>query len=628
MADGAYTVTVNADARFYLDGGRLENGGSLVDTVTKFNDAKISLYNALYDKKYLGTGPLHPSGGGQTHSAFLKEKFGINDYYCAAVYAEASAVLKSQAELYGDEIKGKEAGLNARKEKIKGAKDALDRKRRVKEAVKEGLLTGNWGKLRPGTVRDGHVFFAGRDCGAAEDYERKLETGIRRLGTRVRLLEEALLRAQAKLEKRKKEGVRRAIFGGKAFYKTKDAGGADMVAWKEEYRFRRHRSMALPGRHTSACGNFLALYDQVSGDLRVRCMDGKEAVFRSFRPARFREEFLSLFGRDPRDREAVPYRFLLHKDSAGTYFTASVTMTLSHARQNAGFDSGCVAIDLNPDRIAVADIGEGGELGKHFSIPLRLGGKTSGQAACAIGEAMARVGAYCRERKKCLVMEDLDFTAAKQGLKYGNRARNRTLSMFAFRKMSAGAASQAYKHSFTVYTVNPAYTSAAGKLLYMRKYGCPVHEAAAYVIGLSAMGLKEKYRPPEWMTPAEEAGKKEKGPGQEKGNSQGKASTGNGAEAGDKKPRHTVYKNQVVVKAPGSVAASCGKQWRALLKRIDGIPLHGYYMKIDDSDWGKKKRTVGNYFKVLKAKVERQALIQKVKADMKRHVDAGGWVRV
>ena len=59
------TRTVNADKRYYLDEGDIVNAGSLVDTISIFNDMKIRLYNALYDKKYLDAGPLTA----QTYSA-------------------------------------------------------------------------------------------------------------------------------------------------------------------------------------------------------------------------------------------------------------------------------------------------------------------------------------------------------------------------------------------------------------------------------------------------------------------------------------------------------------------------------------------------------------------------------
>ena len=41
--------TINSDKRYYLDENTIENAASFLQTMRVFNDAKIDLYNALYD---------------------------------------------------------------------------------------------------------------------------------------------------------------------------------------------------------------------------------------------------------------------------------------------------------------------------------------------------------------------------------------------------------------------------------------------------------------------------------------------------------------------------------------------------------------------------------------------------
>ena len=48
------------------------------------------------------------------------------------------------------------------------------------------------------------------------------------------------------------------------------------------------------------------------------------------------------------------------------------------------------------------------------------------------------------------------------------------------------------KHSVTICKVSPAYTSQAGKLLFIKKYGMSIHESASVTIGRRAMGIHEK----------------------------------------------------------------------------------------------------------------------------------------
>ena len=87
--------TINSDKRYYLDENTIENAASFLQTMRVFNDAKIDLYNALYDQKYLASGPLID----HAYPVFLKEKYKTNDYYNAAVYSAASGSISSQKEL-------------------------------------------------------------------------------------------------------------------------------------------------------------------------------------------------------------------------------------------------------------------------------------------------------------------------------------------------------------------------------------------------------------------------------------------------------------------------------------------------------------------------------------------------
>lgn len=87
--------TINSDKRYYLDENTIENTVSFLQTMRVFNDAKIDLYNALYDQKYLASRPLID----HAYPVFLKEKYKTNDYYNAAVYSAVSSSISSQKGL-------------------------------------------------------------------------------------------------------------------------------------------------------------------------------------------------------------------------------------------------------------------------------------------------------------------------------------------------------------------------------------------------------------------------------------------------------------------------------------------------------------------------------------------------
>ena len=124
--------TINSDKRYYLDENTIENAASFLQTICVFNDAKMDLYNALYDQKYLVSGPLID----HAYPVFLKEKYKTNDYYNAAIYSAASGSISSQKELkkyYSTTIN---ADLKTRDEKIQMIQEALDKKKAVKNSIR------------------------------------------------------------------------------------------------------------------------------------------------------------------------------------------------------------------------------------------------------------------------------------------------------------------------------------------------------------------------------------------------------------------------------------------------------------------------------------------------------------
>lgn len=487
------TRTVNADKRYYLDEEDMINGGSLIDTISRFNNMKIQLYNVLYDKKYLNAGPLIT----QTYPAWLKDKFGVNDYYNCAVYTYASGILSSQKKLKDLYEKTRAEDLKARDAKIGAIQHKLDNKRRLKDSIRDHLKTGKW---KDPYFNCRHKV-AGRDitlpCGKTESigsYERKLDSDIRRLKTRLSLIKESRKRAASKLGALKDHDPKRIIFGTRDLYRKKDNPDTDKESWRSNLYDARHASMSLPGRHTSKDCNFLVKYRP--DGLAVRCMDGKETIFRGFRLARYDDVWKKMLRAPKAGRKAVCYNFSIRKDPRGRkYMIVSVTLELENSRCNEDFGEGCVSMDINYDHVAVSEIDRSGNRigGEVFRFAPEL--KTSGQISEEIGRIMAKVGRYCSDRKKLLVMEDIDTTISKSGLRYGNAKRNTHASLFAYRKMTACIENQSYKQGFGILKIDPAYTSQMGKFLYMRKFGISIHEAASYTIGLKGMDMVEKLMP-------------------------------------------------------------------------------------------------------------------------------------
>lgn len=488
------TTTVNADKRYYFDEKNIVNGESLIQTISTFNDMKIQLYNHLYEKKHHESGILTQ----MSYSQWLKDAFHTNDYYNCAVYTAASGQVSAQEELRKLYVKTVSEEIRNRKGKITRTKEDLSHKRAIKDSIRTYLKTGRWKKPYPKCtlkVSGSRISGSGiKKDTLVTDYERKVETDIRKLDTRLSLLNESQKRSIMRKENLETLPPKRIVFGTKKAYTGKDAEDVDIRAWKEDFSFYRRRSMSLPGRHTSKNCNYLVRYR--NGDLIIRCMDGKEAVLKDFRLSRYGDIWAAYLAAKPKERIALCYNFLLEKDSKGrVYLIPSVTMPLVNDRLNESVETGCVAIDINYGNVSLSELDENGVRLNGEAFHFDLEGKSTGQISDIIGRVMSRVGSYCAECRKPLIMEDIDLTIKRHGLKYGGRKRNRHISMFAYRKMTSCILNQSYKKGFGVFFVDPSYTSQMGKFLFMRRMGISVHEAASYAIGLKGMGILIKLEP-------------------------------------------------------------------------------------------------------------------------------------
>ena len=475
--------TINSDKRYYLDENTIENAASFLQTMRVFNDAKIDLYNALYDQKYLASGPLID----HAYPVFLKEKYKTNDYYNAAVYSATSGSISSQKELkkyYSTTIT---ADLKTRDEKIQMIQEALDKKKAVKNSIRIYRKDGRWVTPYPRCqlkVKGLMIVLFNKTIVKLDEYERSVEADIRKLKTRLALVTEARKRKEKKLENIKNLPPERIVFGGKKLYSEKDTMGAAKSAedtkalqkvsneWKQEFFEKRHQSIALPGRHTSKYGNFLCKYD--GKDLSVTCIDGTTTVFHDFKLPRYNEAFQNNFTCKPEDRQSICYNFTVKRDRKNRqYIIVSVNMKLQ----------------------AYAEIDETGKLLDQKLIRFDLVKKSTGQITNILGAAVKEVFNWCAEKDKRLIVEDIDLTIKLASRKYGNRKGNHHMTLFAYQRIASSIENQSLRREIAFCKIDPAYTSQMGKFLFMRRYGMSIHQAAAYTIGLVGMGLYDKLAP-------------------------------------------------------------------------------------------------------------------------------------
>lgn len=491
------TRTINCDKRYYIDEGLMENPTPFLETMRLFNAAKIDLYNVLYDLKFLNKGPLQK----QNYPAYLKEKYKLNDYYNAAIYTTASGQLSSQKELHKLYQTTVTADIETRTKKVCSIQEELDKKRAVKDSIRTYTKTKKWVKPYPKCqmkVSGQDIHLPGGKRIPIKEYERTVEGTIRKLKTRLALTKEARKRKERKLENLMTKVPKRIIFGTKHLYAQKDAcddpkTGKVTDSWKQDFSDKRYQSMSLPGRHTSKHGNFLCKYK--NGTLYVTCANGAVTTFRYFELARYQEQFLANFTCDTKTRQSVCYNFDLKRDRDGRqYLIVSVTMKLQ-SYENIYYGNGAVSMDINYDHFVLSELDENGNLLDMKMIRFDLIGKTTGQNTDILGMAVKEVFDWCEQKDKRLIVEDIDLTIKLASRKYGNRVGNHHMTLFAYKTILSCIENQSLRRQIAFRKIDPAYTSQIGKILFMRKYGISIHQAASYVIGLVGLGLFERLKP-------------------------------------------------------------------------------------------------------------------------------------
>ena len=391
-----------------------------------------------------------------------------------------------------------EADIKTRQEKIKETEKELAKKHGIKESLVIYAKTGKWVKPYPKCqLKVCGSYIQGPGIKGKEDilvYERRVESCIRKLKNRIKHLKYGLQRKQRKTDNLTTKTPKRIVFGSKKLFSKTDDKNTDLDDWREEFEFKRMGSMALSGRKDGKYCNFLCRF--IDGNLVVTNTDHTETVFKDFRLARFQDEFLNYFRASKETRKPLCYNFNLKKDNRGrVYIIVSVTLELENKYVNYSTETGCIAIDLNYDHVALADIDEDGKLLESKVIHFDITNKSSGAVTDTIGRVMSEVGAYIESKNKILIMEKIDTSKSRHGMRYGNSMRNQRAGVFAYSKMTGCLHNQAYKRSFDIIQINPAYTSQMGKFLYMKQYGLSIHQAAAYCIGLKGLNQIDRLKP-------------------------------------------------------------------------------------------------------------------------------------
>ena len=194
--------------------------------------------------------------------------------------------------------------------------------------------------------------------------------------------------------------------------------------------------------------------------------------------------------------QAVSYRF--KRDGKGwRVFATTGMMDIPVVTDRS---RGVIGVDLNADHLAIAETDASGNCINAFSVPLVTYGKSTHRAEAIIGDAVTSVVDYARKAGKPIVIEKLDFRQKKAALEGESRRYSRMLSSFSYGKIKACFLSRGHREGVEVHQVNPAFSSVAGRVKFMERYGLSVHQAAALVLARRLPGCSERI-PRRWVCP-------------------------------------------------------------------------------------------------------------------------------
>jgi len=317
---------------------------------------------------------------------------------------------------------------------------------------------------------------------------------------RLRILEQRLTALRAD----EAAGRVRVCFGSRRLFRAQFAlhenGYASLTAWRRDWHAARSRQFFVIGSadETAGCQGCVATVEaDGSITLRLRLPDaldarGKYVLIPGLRFRYGHEAVVAAIGRNlspnKSDWQAISWRFV--RDRRGWRVLSTVSVPPGERASREGL--GVVAVDLNADHLAVAELDRFGNPVASLRIPCATCGKTHEQVAAIIGDASKQVVAYARARCKPIVAERLDFKQKTAELEHRGARYARVLSRFAYATFHAILAARCDDAGIALRRVNPAYTSVIGAYKFAERYGLSRHHAAACSVGRRGMELAER----------------------------------------------------------------------------------------------------------------------------------------
>lgn len=282
-----------------------------------------------------------------------------------------------------------------------------------------------------------------------------------------------------------KHGVPAICFGGRSSLREAQADGE---TWR--WHQKREGRINLVGSKSEGYGNQSAFWR--NGVLHLRMPDSLGGGQLALEGVVFREEQAREFleaSASKATRQGITW--LLFKDD-DLNWQVRFTVERKASKRVGRLDAGAIAVDVNVDHLAVVHVDRFGNLVSKMSLPFPRLGIDANIADNAIGCAVSAIVALAAAKGCAVVIERLNFSKKKAGLREYGKSHAERLSGFAYARFQNYMRSRCDRIGVDLHEVNPAFTSVIGRAKYAGRRGLDVHHAAALVIGRRAMGYGER----------------------------------------------------------------------------------------------------------------------------------------
>lgn len=468
------------------------------------NEAKIKAYSYLaYDKTHLA---IKESESLHLH---IKDKFKLNTYYTNFAVTEANWVYKSNKEFNKYHIKNLQEAIKHKKDYLKKQEEKLTFWQKIKTYMINTSKDIKLGKKIKCKTFNCYTFFMEDnqikiDCNYKKEeriYDFYLfevlvvNTKISKLKNKTNQIKHGIKNNEIKLDKLQSE-IPKSIFGSKDLYEARTTTYKNNYSsWKEEYKYKRHKAVQLQGCTTGEQGNHCVSYDIKNKTLSLALPYQNVPVGKKNHSNVFFDipvEFTynkELYFKALNTGSTISYRIEDYK----TYYIIKATFEVDDTHINYSKEDGVIGYDINFNHIAYSETDRNGNLISFGTIPFNITKKTTGQVTKILEQKAIELVNIAKSKYKPLVGEDISKITNNKSA-YGNKKRNRNISLFAHQKLIDSIKSRAFKEQIDVSYVNPSYTSQIGKLKYMKQKGISIHTSASYVIGRRGMDYNEKLK--------------------------------------------------------------------------------------------------------------------------------------